>query len=48
MKLSVIYKQGGMNEFAKTGVYPRSLEIHDPVLNKTWRRKITEANCSGK
>jgi hypothetical protein len=47
MKLSVIYKQGGMNEFAKTGVYPRSLEIHDPVLNKTWRRKITEANCSG-
>jgi hypothetical protein len=47
MKLNVIYKQGGMYEFAKTGVYPRSIEIHDPVLNKTWRRKITEANCSG-
>lgn len=47
MELNVTYRQGGMHEFAKTGVYPRSLEIHDPFLNKTWRRKITEANCSG-
>jgi hypothetical protein len=47
MELNVIYIQGGMNEFARTGVYPRSLEVNDVSLNKRWRRKITEAKNTG-
>lgn len=47
MELNVVYNQGGMYEYAKTGVYPRSLEIHDVSLNKRWRRKITEAKNTG-
>ncbi len=47
MGLNVIYNQGGMNEYARTGVYPRSLEVYDVSLNKRWRRKITEEKNSG-
>ena len=47
MALQLTYCQGGMDEFERTGTYPRKILVYDPVLNKRWQRKITEEKCSG-
>ena len=47
MALQLTYCQGGMDEFEKTGNYPRKILVYDPVLNKRWQRKITEEKNSG-
>ena len=38
MSLQITYRQGGMDEFVRTGAYPRKLLVYDPVLNKRWQR----------
>jgi hypothetical protein len=47
MAIQLTYCQGGMDEFERTGIYPRKILVHDPVLNKKWQRKITEEKNSG-
>ncbi len=47
MALQLTYCQGGMDEFERTGTYPRKILVHDQVLNKRWQRKITEQKNSG-
>ena len=47
MALQIKYRQGGMVEFEKTGIYPRKLLVYDPNLNKRWSRKISEVKNSG-
>lgn len=36
-----------MNEFERTGTYPRKIFVYDQILNKRWWRKITEEKNSG-
>ncbi len=36
-----------MDEYQRTGTYPRKILVYDQVLNKRWRRKITEEKNSG-
>ena len=36
-----------MDEFQRTGMYPRKIVVYDQVLNKRWQRKITEEKNSG-
>lgn len=47
MNLQITYCQGGMDEFERTGTYPRKIFVYDQLLNKRWRRKITEEKNSG-
>ena len=47
MSLQITYRQGGMDEFERTGTYPRKLLVYDPNLNKRWWRKISEQKDSG-
>jgi hypothetical protein len=47
MALQLTYCQGGMDEFERTGTYPRKILVYDQVLNKRWQRKITEEKNSG-
>lgn len=47
MAIQLTYCQGGMDEFERTGIYPRKILVYDPVLNKKWQRKITEEKNSG-
>ena len=47
MAFQIKYRQGGMLEFEKTGIYPRKLYVYDPNLNKRWSRKISEDKNSG-
>lgn len=47
MALELTYYQGGMDEFERTGTYPRKILVYDQVLNKRWQRKITEEKNSG-
>ena len=47
MALQLTYCQGGMDEFERTGIYPRKILVYDQVLNKRWQRKITEEKNSG-
>ena len=47
MALQLTYCQGGMDEFERTGIYPRKIVVYDHVLNKRWQRKITEEKNSG-
>jgi hypothetical protein len=47
MSLQLTYCIGGMEEFQKTGTYPRKILVYDQVLNKRWQRKITEEKNSG-
>ena len=47
MALQLTYCQGGMEEFERTGTYPRKILVYDPVLNKRWQRKIAEEKNSG-
>jgi len=47
MPLQLTYCQGGMDEFERTGTYPRKILVYDQVLNKRWQRKITKQKNSG-
>jgi hypothetical protein len=47
MSLQITYCKGGMDEFQRTGLYPRKIVVYDQVLNKRWQRKITEEKNSG-
>ncbi len=47
MSLQLTYCLGGMDECQRTGTYPRKILVYDQVLNKRWRRKITEEKNSG-
>lgn len=47
MALQLTYCQGGMDEFERTGTYPRKILVYDQALNKRWQRKITEEKNSG-
>ena len=47
MALQLTYCQGGMDEFKRTGTYPRKILVYDQFLNKRWQRKITEKKNLG-
>jgi hypothetical protein len=46
--LLVLHNNGGMREFALTGVYPDYLEIESTKYNKVWnRRKLIDGKGKG-
>jgi hypothetical protein len=47
MSLQITYCLGGMDEFERTGIYPRKLFVFDQNLSKRWWRKISEEKNSG-
>jgi hypothetical protein len=47
MSLQITYRQGGMDEFKRTGIYPIKLLVYDPNFKKRWWRKISDEKNSG-
>jgi hypothetical protein len=47
MSLQITYCHGGMEEFERTGTYPRKILVFDQNLGKRWWRKISEEKNSG-
>lgn len=45
--LTAAREQGGMREFAKTGVYPDYVVFYTGKLKKRWKQKIIKKNQKG-
>ena len=45
--IHVIFCQGGMLEFSRTGVYPQYLEFYSELHNNTWTHKVKGDSKTG-
>ncbi len=45
--VEIVYQQGGMMEFAETGIYPEYLTVYSPKWKKRWRKSISGEKKQG-
>jgi len=45
--VEVTFQQGGMMEFAETGVYPEYLTVYSPKWDVTWHENISGGKMEG-